>query len=48
MVGGVEGFVVEEGEGAGGEGADEEGAEESRGMGDGDGVDLVPVELGVL
>ena len=45
-MGGVEGFVVEDGEGAGGEGADEEGAEEAGGVGDGDGVDLGPMEAG--
>ncbi len=43
----VEGFVVEDGEGAGGESADEETAEESGGVGDGDGVDVVPSDFGV-
>ena len=44
---GVEGFFVEDGEGASGEGADEEGTEEARGVGDGDGIDVVPGEVGV-
>ena len=47
MVNGVEGFVVEEGEGAGGQSADEEGTEKAWGVGDGDGVDVVPGEGGV-
>ena len=36
VVDGVEGFVVQNGEGASGEGADEETAEETRSVGDGD------------
>ncbi len=47
MVDGVEGFVVEDGEGAGGESADEETAEEAGGVGDGNGVDVVPSDFGV-
>ena len=43
-----EGFVMNEGEGAGSEGADEEGADQSWSMGDGDGIDVVPSEVGVF
>ena len=45
-MGGVQWFVVEDGEGAGGEGADEEGAEEAGSVGDGYGVDVAPSEVG--
>ena len=43
---GVEGLVVDDCESAGGEGADEEGTEEAWGVGDGDGVDVGPGEVG--
>ena len=46
MVDGIEGFVVEDGEGAGGEGANEEGAKEARGMGDSDAVNIIPGTMG--
>lgn len=48
MVNGVEGLIVQDGEGAGGESADEEGAEEAGGVGDGEGVDFVPVVLAMF
>ena len=48
MVDGVEGFVVKDSEGAGSEGADEEATEEAGGVGDGDGVDVSPGDLGVV
>lgn len=47
MVDGVEGFLVEDGEGAGGKGADEKGTEEAGGVGDSDGVDVVPSAMSV-
>ena len=46
VVDGVEGFVVEDGEGAGGESADEEATEETWGVGDGDVSDVVPSDSG--
>ena len=48
MVDGVEGLVVDDCESAGGEGADKEGAEEAWGVGDGDGVDILPGAGGVF
>lgn len=47
VIDGVEGFVFNEGEGAGGEGADEEGADEAGAVSDGNGVDVVPSALEV-
>lgn len=46
MMGGVERFVVEDGESASGEGADEERAEKTGGVGDGDSIDIGDLELG--
>lgn len=48
VVDGVEGFFVEEGEGAGGQSADEEGTQEPGSVGDGDGVDGVEGLIGVF
>ena len=48
MVDGVEGLVMEDGEGAGGEGADEKGTKEAGCVGDGDGVDIIPGAAGVF
>ena len=45
---GVEGFVVKDSKSASGESSDEEGTEEARGVSDGDGVNFVPGEVGVL
>ena len=48
MVDGVEGFIVKEGEGASGKSTDEEGAGEAGAVGDGDGVEVLDFEFGVL
>ena len=48
MVDGIEGFIMEDGEGAGGESANQEGAEEAGGVGDGDGVNFIPGKISVL
>ncbi len=48
VVDGIEGFGVEDGEGAGGEGADEQRAEEAGGVSDGDGVNFVPVGAAIF
>lgn len=48
MVDGVEGLVPENGESASGEGADEEGTEQAGGVGDGDGVEVIRGEVGVM
>jgi len=45
---GVERFLVQNSEGTGGESANEEGTEQAGSVGDGDGVDFVPVEAGVF
>lgn len=42
MVNRIEGFVFKEGESAGGEGANEQRADKARGVGNGNGVDVVP------
>lgn len=48
MVNREEWFIMNKGEGAGGEGANEEGADQPRSVGDSDGVDVVPSEVGVF
>lgn len=48
MMNGVEGFVPENGKGAGGESANEKGSEKARGVSDGDIVDVVFGEMGVI
>lgn len=48
MVNREEWFIMNKGEGAGGEGADEERADQPRSVGDSDGVDVVPSEVGVF
>lgn len=47
MVDGVKGFMPENGEHAGGQGADEEGTQETRGVGNGNVIDIVLSEMGV-
>lgn len=47
MVNGVKGFVPENGEHAGGQGADEEGTQETRGVGNGNVIDIVLSEMSV-
>lgn len=48
VVDGVEGLVPENSESAGGEGADKEGTEQAGGVGDGDSVEVIRGEVGVM
>ena len=48
MVDGIERFLLDDGKGAGGECANKKRAEKTWSVSDGNGIDVVPIDFGVL